>query len=155
TRLEDRPQLGFTFRARAGPAGRIEIHGPLFPDEVEHQTFLDVYEGGALTHEAVLDARNPGASFFTGGRQRPAVVLRIFVAAGIHHIFIGPDHILFVIGLLLLGGGVRRLVRIVTSFTLAHSITLALATLHVLNPPSRVIEPAIALSIIAIGIENF
>ena len=45
-------------------------------------------------------------------------VVRRFVAAGIHHIFIGPDHILFVIGLLLLGGSLRRLLKIVTGFTI-------------------------------------
>jgi hypothetical protein len=77
-----------------------------------------------------------------------------FALAGIHHIFIGPDHILFVIGLLLLGGSIRRLLEIVTGFTVAHSITLALATLGLVTPPARVIEPLIALSIVLIAIEN-
>jgi len=76
------------------------------------------------------------------------------VLEGIHHIFIGPDHILFIVGLLLLGGGIGRLLKIVTAFTIAHSLTLALATLHLVNPPSRFVEPAIALSIVAVGIEN-
>ncbi|HTO90200.1 MAG TPA: HupE/UreJ family protein [Candidatus Sulfotelmatobacter sp.] len=153
-RVPDRPLLLFTFHARGASAGRVEVRGPLFTDEVEHQTYLDVYEGEALTHQAVLDAGNPEAAYFTRGRQSLWRVLRTFTGAGIHHIFIGPDHVLFVIGLLLLGGGVRRLVKIVTSFTVAHSLTLALATLHVVNPPSRVIEPAIALSIVAVGVEN-
>src|SRR6185369_9937866 len=56
--------------------------------------------------------------------------------------------------LLLLGGTMGRLLKIVTAFTIAHSITLALATFQLVNPSPRIIEPAIALSIVAVGIEN-
>jgi len=56
--------------------------------------------------------------------------------------------------LLLLGGSIGRLLKIVTGFTVAHSITLALATLGLVTPPARVIEPLIALSIMFIGIDN-
>ena len=66
-----------------------------------------------------------------------------FIPAGIRHILLGPEHLLFVVGLLLLGGSVRHLVIVVTSFTLAHSITLSLAALNIVSPPARVIEPAI------------
>jgi hypothetical protein len=59
--------------------------------------------------------------------------VRAFVAAGVHHVLIGPDHLLFLIGLLLLGGSMRRLIVVVSAFTLAHSITLSLAALGVLN----------------------
>ena len=52
-----------------------------------------------------------------------------FLPAGIHHILIGPDHLLFLVGLLLLGGSVRQLALVVTAFTLAHSLTLSLAVL--------------------------
>jgi len=90
-----------------------------------------------------------------GSAQSVGAVVTQFVAAGIHHIFIGPDHILFVIGLLLLGGGVVRLLKIVTSFTVAHSITLGLATFGILNPPAALIEPAIALSIACVGVQAF
>ena len=74
--------------------------------------------------------------------------------SGIHHILIGPDHLLFLIGLLLLGGTVRQLLVVVTSFTLAHSITLSLAALNIVSPPARIIEPAIALSIVYVGADN-
>jgi len=76
------------------------------------------------------------------------------VPAGIHHILIGPDHILFLIGLLLLGGGWKALLKIVTAFTIGHSITLSLAALGVVSPPARLIEPAIALSIVFVGADN-
>jgi hydrogenase/urease accessory protein HupE len=80
--------------------------------------------------------------------------VRRFLPAGVHHILIGPDHLLFLVGLLLLGGTLRQLTVIVTAFTAAHSITLALAVLDIVNPPARLIEPAIALSIIYVGADN-
>src|SRR5262249_61001640 len=67
---------------------------------------------------------------------------------------IGPDHLLFLVGLLLLGGTIRQLLLVVTSFTLAHSITLSLAALNIVSPPARIIEPAIALSIVYVGADN-
>src|SRR5204863_3205437 len=77
-----------------------------------------------------------------------------FVPAGIHHILIGPDHLLFLVGLLLLGGTIRQLTLVVTAFTVAHSITLSLAALNIITPPARIIEPAIALSIVYVGADN-
>jgi len=71
-----------------------------------------------------------------------------------NHILIGPDHILFLVGLLLLGGSPRRLLMVVTSFTIAHSITLSLAALNMVTPSPHVIEPAIALSIVYVGFDN-
>jgi hydrogenase/urease accessory protein HupE len=81
-------------------------------------------------------------------------VIRTFVLSGIQHIMIGPDHILFLIGLLLLGGSLPRLALIVTAFTIGHSITLSLAALDILSPPSRYIEPLIALTIVVVGADN-
>ena len=80
--------------------------------------------------------------------------MRKFLPAGIQHILIGPEHILFLVGLLLLGGSLRQLVVVVTSFTVAHSITLSLAALNLVTPPVRIVEPAIALSIIYVGADN-
>jgi HupE / UreJ protein len=67
---------------------------------------------------------------------------------------IGPDHLLFLAGLLLLGGTVRQLAVIVTMFTAAHSLTLSLAALNIVSPPVRIIDPAIALSIVYVGADN-
>lgn len=145
--------LRFETGWRAMP-GELAIEARLFPYDPTHETYLNVYERDSLRLQALLDARRPAARHYTGGGQGWLAVLRTFTAAGIHHIFIGPDHILFVIGLLLLGGSLARLLKIVTSFTLAHSITLALATLGVLRPSPRIIEPLIALSIVLIGFEN-
>lgn len=77
-----------------------------------------------------------------------------FLRLGVEHIFTGYDHIAFLLALLLLGGRFLDLVKIVTSFTIAHSITLALAALGILNPPSRWVEALIAVSIVAVAGEN-
>jgi hypothetical protein len=77
-----------------------------------------------------------------------------FLSLGIEHIFTGYDHVAFLIGLLLLGGTLIELVKIVTAFTVAHSITLALAALDLLAPSPRLIEPLIAASIVYVGGEN-
>ena len=77
-----------------------------------------------------------------------------FLRLGIEHIFTGYDHIAFLLGLLLLGGSFKELVQIVTAFTVAHSITLALATLAIVNPTPRLVEPLIAASIVYVAAEN-
>ena len=104
--------------------------------------------------QEVLSRTRTSVDFFTGSRQGLLAVFSTFTASGIRHIAIGPDHILFIIGLLLLGGTLPRLLAIVTAFTIGHSITLALATLQILSPPARIIEPAIALSIVYVGADN-
>ncbi len=92
--------------------------------------------------------------YFPGTRQGTLAVIQKFLPAGIHHILIGPDHLLFLAGLLLLGGTIRTIAKIVTAFTVAHSVTLSLAALNILTPPARIIEPAIALSIVYVGANN-
>lgn len=76
-----------------------------------------------------------------------------FVKQGIEHILTGPDHLLFVFGLLLLVTSPWMLVKTVTAFTLAHSLTLGMATLGYVQPPGPPIEVAIALSIMFLGPE--
>ncbi len=76
-----------------------------------------------------------------------------YISLGIEHILFGLDHLLFVAGLLLLVQGALRLVKTITAFTLAHSITLALATLGVVHVRAPPVEAVIALSIVFIGVE--
>jgi hydrogenase/urease accessory protein HupE len=135
------------------PAGTVTVSATLFPYDPTHQTFVNIYEGEALT-QAILDRNRPSFEYFAGTRQGALAVIERFVPAGIHHILIGPDHLLFLVGLLLLGGNIRRLALIVTAFTVAHSITLTLAALNIVSPPARLIEPAIALSIVYVGADN-
>ncbi len=77
-----------------------------------------------------------------------------FFWLGVVHIWTGYDHLLFLFALLVVCRSFRSIVAIITCFTLAHSITLGLATLNVVNLPSRFVEPAIAASIVFVGLEN-
>jgi hydrogenase/urease accessory protein HupE len=77
-----------------------------------------------------------------------------FVAMGVEHILTGPDHLLFLLALLALAKGIWPVVKIVTGFTIAHSITLSLAALGLVDVPSRIVEPLIAVTIIWVAVEN-
>ena len=72
---------------------------------------------------------------------------------GVEHILLGFDHLLFVLALLLIARGPWLLVKTITAFTVAHSITLALATLGFVHVPSRPVEAVIALSIVFVAAE--
>jgi len=83
-----------------------------------------------------------------------ADALRRFFTLGVWHIWTGYDHLLFLFAVLLAGGSLGRLLSIVTSFTLAHSITLALAALGLVSLPPAFVEICIALSIVYVATEN-
>jgi hydrogenase/urease accessory protein HupE len=153
--LPERHALAFdlVFRTSTLP-GLLKIECSMFPYDPQHQTLASIYEEGTLVQQEIFTSAHTTLDHFTGGRQGRYAVVKKFISGGIYHIFAGPDHILFLLGLLLLGGSMLRLLTIVTAFTIAHSITLTLATLNVINPPERLIESAIALSIIFIGIDN-
>ena len=136
------------------PPEVLHVQGVLFPYDPRHKTFVNIYEDQTLKRQGILDATIPGLDFQRGSRQSVGAVVAQFIREGIHHIFLGPDHILFIVGLLLLGGSIKQLLKIVTAFTIAHSITLALATLNIVNPPARIIEPCIALSIVFVGVHS-
>lgn len=89
------------------------------------------------------------------GKRRGFLAYAVqFLGLGVHHIFIGYDHIAFLIGLVLMGGTLLNIVKIVTSFTLAHSITLSLAALDVVTLPVRLVESGIAFSVAYVALEN-
>jgi hypothetical protein len=150
----DRDAVRLTFRIAGQVAARLDVHPRLFPYDPIHQTFLNVYEDGELRQQAVFAATDGEQVYYRGTAQGALAVIATFVPAGIHHILIGPDHILFLVGLLLLGGGAWTLTRIVTAFTIGHSITLTLAALALVAPPATIVEPAIALSIVFVGADN-
>jgi hydrogenase/urease accessory protein HupE len=160
-------RLRFTVHLDSAP-GILSVNALMFPYDPQHQTFLNIYdlsrrsaaetdsakaETEALS-QAILDRGRTRFEYYAGTTQGTFAVVRRFLPAGVHHILIGPDHLLFLVGLLLLGGTIRRLTVIVTAFTIAHSITLSLAALNIVTPPARIIEPAIALSIVYVGADN-
>ena len=137
-----------------GVPGAVTVTARIFPYDPAHQTFVNVYEQGEISAQAILDGGETQYEYISGTRQGAWAAVRKFVPSGMHHILIGPDHILFLVGLLLVGGSMRQLLLVVTAFTVAHSITLTLAALGMLNPPARLVEPAIALSIVYVGADN-
>lgn len=79
----------------------------------------------------------------------------VYLMLGYKHILpLGFDHILFVLSLFLLSPTLKSILIQSTAFTLAHSVTLCLAAYQVIHPPSRIIEPLIALSIVYVAMEN-
>lgn len=148
----------------------FEVDAALLDDLPHGHRHIARTVAGEATHDEVLyrDHRSvsvpPGAaSDAKPGEAKPAPKLDhetsggafSFFKMGIEHILTGYDHLVFLLGLVLARGRVRQLVGVVTAFTVAHSITLALAAFGVWAPSPRIIEPAIALSIVYVGIENF
>jgi hydrogenase/urease accessory protein HupE len=80
-------------------------------------------------------------------------VVRTYLVLGIEHILTGADHLLFVLALVILVGPTRRLLWTITAFTVAHSITLAAATLGFVHVPPPPVEASIALSILFLAVE--
>ena len=152
--LKDDLALRLKYQIADEQPGAIAIDTSLFPYDPIHQTFVNVYEEGELRQQVIFNAATGEHTYYLGTTQGAVEVMKTFIPSGIHHIMIGPDHILFLVGLLLLGGTWVALLRIVTAFTIGHSITLSLAALNVITPPASVIEPAIALSIVFVGADN-
>jgi hydrogenase/urease accessory protein HupE len=92
------------------------------------------------------DAEAPGTPPLPG--------FRAYFRLGVEHILTGIDHLLFLLGLLVACRRLRTVAGIVTCFTVAHSVTLALAALGIVTLPGRVVEPLIAASIVVVGVEN-
>ena len=109
---------------------------------------------GEALAERMLDARADRAEVVLAAREPPTEVARRFLVLGVGHIVGGYDHLLFLAALLLgvtTAGGV---VRTVTAFTLAHSLTLALAALQLVRVPAAIVEPLIAASVVFVALEN-
>jgi hydrogenase/urease accessory protein HupE len=104
--------------------------------------------------QALLDAANTTVTL-----SAPAPSLRStferYLVTGIEHIFLGYDHIAFLVAVVLWARRLVPVIKIVTAFTIAHSITLSLATLDIVVVPSIIVEPAIAASIVYVALENF
>ena len=116
-------------------------------DEIRDLTTRSVLERGARSDPYTLAGPVEPPTAFQTGRQ--------YLRLGFVHIVPrGLDHILFVLGLFLLGTRTGPLVWQVSAFTIAHAATLSLAVFEVVALPARVVEPLIALSIVYVAIEN-
>jgi hydrogenase/urease accessory protein HupE len=101
--------------------------------------------------QGVVTAARP--SLAVPARPRRWDVVRDYARLGVEHILGGPDHLLFVFGLVLLAGTARRVAATVTAFTLGHSVTLSLAALGLVTVPTAPIEMLIAASVLALAAE--
>lgn len=106
------------------------------------RTIVATYEDGTLKSEVVLEEE----------KTQPSTIGML--CTGIHHILSGLDHILFVVGLALLGGGWKTILKVLTAFTVAHSVTLCAAGTGLIHGNPRIVEPLTALSIVALAIEG-
>jgi hydrogenase/urease accessory protein HupE len=104
--------------------------------------------------QALLDATNTTVTLSAPAPSLLSTFNR-YLVTGIEHIFLGYDHIAFLVAVVLWARRIVPVIKIVTAFTIAHSITLSLATLNILVIPSAVVEPAIAASIVYVAMENF
>lgn len=104
--------------------------------------------------QALLDHTNTTVTISAPAPSLLSVMQR-YLETGIEHIFLGYDHIAFLIAVVLWARRLWPVIKLVTAFTLAHSVTLSLAALQVIVIPSTIVEPAIAASIVFVAVENF
>jgi hydrogenase/urease accessory protein HupE len=104
--------------------------------------------------QALLDASNTTVTLSAPAPSRLQTFER-YLVTGIEHIFLGYDHIAFLVAIVLWARRLWPVIKIVTAFTIAHSITLSLAALGIVAIPSAIVEPAIAASIVFVALENF
>jgi hydrogenase/urease accessory protein HupE len=112
-------------------------------------------DGRTTTPVLLVDA--PEAELAVGPSAAPVAEKGLFLPMlrlGVEHILTGFDHLTFLFALLLVPMRTRLLLAVITSFTLAHSVSLALAVLGVWTPSPRIVEPLIAASIVFVGVEN-
>jgi len=134
----------------------LTIELDIFEDfNPRHKNLTKIVHGNELQQFIFTRYENSHTFSFTGADSAILNQIIQFTWLGIEHIFTGYDHILFLLGLIVIGGSFRNLGKMVTAFTVAHSITLILAALQIVMLPSRLVESVIALSIVYIAIENF
>ncbi|HSE17369.1 MAG TPA: HupE/UreJ family protein [Pyrinomonadaceae bacterium] len=137
------------------PAGELHLTAIALQDLPRgHKQFLSVRDhDGKILVERMLSAESNTITLNTISGASSERFFR-FLTLGIEHIFTGYDHLAFLLAVLLTGGTLLSNARIITSFTIAHSLTLALATFSVITLPPSIVEPLIAASIIFVGLEN-
>ena len=133
------------------PIEQLQMHYALFVPGVNTARCLaQVFRAGQVDN-LVFTPDSPNAALIDAPILQQ---ISSFIRLGIEHIWTGYDHILFLISLLMLGGELGYLLKVVTAFSLSHSVTLFLAALNIISVPSRWVEIAIALSIGYIASEN-
>jgi hydrogenase/urease accessory protein HupE len=143
---------GRRFTVDCGPGGltgaAVRLEG--LDADPELQALVRVERPGGHVVSATLDATAPSVRI---PARSTDTALGAYLALGVRHILEGVDHLLFVLGLMLLVGLRWALLATITAFTVGHSVTLALATLGLVHVPAPPVEAAIALSILLVAVE--
>ncbi len=138
---------------------RIQVPGGLqgkpiaFPDLSANRIDVLVRLVRADGSEQVVRVLPAQTEVIVEGSPGAFAVVKTYTALGVHHILVGADHLLFVLALLLIVAGAGRLVATISAFTVAHSLTLAAATLGWVRMPGPPVEATIALSIMFLAME--
>jgi hydrogenase/urease accessory protein HupE len=136
-------------------AGELRISAPVLANLPRgHKQFCSVFDQeNRLLAERMLSAESNDVTIDLRGTSSSRSIFR-FLVLGVEHILTGYDHLAFLLALLISGGSLRHNAKIITSFTVAHSLTLALATFGVVNISPAIVEPLIAASVVFVGLEN-
>jgi hydrogenase/urease accessory protein HupE len=159
---KDSQNVEILLRFERTNAARLRIVSMLFERlPFGHREFVSVQTtGGANLGEAMLSAKANSlqielpAIATSNASSAPGHSFFAFLMLGIEHILTGYDHLLFLFGLLVVCRDWRSILTVITCFTIAHSITLALSALDVVRLSAGIVEPLIAASIAYVGIEN-
>lgn len=133
----------------------IVLSHKLFPEIESSYTIVSVSENATLLNQKTLKTTTDSFDY----KQQNLMLVWLsssvsLVWQGMKHIFTGFDHVLFLLGLLLLGGKTSQLIKVISAFTIAHAATFWLAAMGVVNPPATIVEPIIALSVVIAALAN-
>lgn len=153
--LPQQQSIRFTSRVlTAGAPGVVHVTARLFPYDPVHQTFVNFQEHDVVASQTILNLTNPAAHYYAGTTSGVWAAVRSLTTNGFLHILSGPEHLVMLVGLLLLGGSLRTQLTITSAFIVGHVIALGLATFTLIGPPAHLIEPGVALAIVYIGTDN-
>jgi hydrogenase/urease accessory protein HupE len=137
---------------------RFDAERPLGPFTIRCEPLTELGRDHTMLARIQVAGRTDQFAFRQGSvyasAPRPLAHALEFLKLGVLHIFTGWDHLAFLIGLLVTGGRLPAIVKIVTAFTVAHSVTLSLAALGAVTLPPGLVEAGIALSIVYVALEN-
>jgi len=154
-RVEEANDVRFTFAYANPGASNLRVESLGFDAlPLGHRQYLAIYDGrGSLLRSQMLDTAHREVTVSVGAAHERISPWR-FITLGIEHIWTGYDHIAFLFALLLVVSSFRAAVKTITAFTVAHSVTLALATFNIVSLSPKIVEPLIAVSIVYVGLEN-
>jgi hydrogenase/urease accessory protein HupE len=161
-RRKDSQNIEVLCRFQRSNAKRLHFVSTIFRMlPVGHREFLSVKTAnGTNLGEAMLSEKESTFDIYLPAAARPGAASHgshsflAFLKLGIEHILSGYDHLLFLFALLVVCRDLRSIFTVITCFTIAHSLTLAMATLEIVRLPAGIVEPLIAASIVYVGFEN-